>query len=72
MEGNLSEKLLQDVIVALRDAEYNPYDQLKGYIQTGDVSYITRAGGARDTISMIDRESIKEYLDKAKKLGYRP
>lgn len=67
MEGNLSEKLLQEVIAALRDAGYNPYDQLEGYIQTGDASYITRAGGARDTVSMIDRERIKEYLSKVKR-----
>ncbi len=67
MEGNLSEKLLQEVITALREAGYNPYDQLEGYIQTGDASYITRTGGARDTISMIDRNRIKEYLDKVKR-----
>lgn len=66
MEDKLSEKLLEEVIVALRDARYSPYDQLEGYMQTGDASYITRVGGARDKIINISRERIKEYLDKVK------
>lgn len=38
MEGNSSEKLLEEVIAALIDAGYDPYDQLESYIQTGDAS----------------------------------
>lgn len=66
MDGNLSEKLLEQVVSALRDTGYNPADQLEGYFQTGDASYITRVAGARDIISKIDRECIKEYLGKIK------
>ena len=47
MEGNLPGKLLQEVIPAPRETGYNPYDQLEGYIQTGDASHITRTGDAR-------------------------
>lgn len=65
MEDKLSEKLLEEIIAALRDAGYSPYDQLEGYIQTGDASYITRVDGARDKISNISREIIIAYLDKA-------
>ena len=44
MGGNLSEKLLEEVITALKDAGYSPDDQLEGYLQTGDASFITRSG----------------------------
>ena len=67
MGGNLSEKLLEEVISALKDAGYNPDDQLEGYFQTGDASFITRTGGARDTISWINLECIREYLERAKR-----
>lgn len=67
MEINSSEKLLEEVIAALRDAGYNPFDQLAGYIQTGDTSYITRAGGARDKIINVNLECVKRYLDTIKK-----
>lgn len=67
MGGNLSEKLLEEVITALKDAGYSPDDQLEGYLQTGDASFITRSGGARDTISKISPECIREYLDKTKR-----
>lgn len=72
MAVNWSDQLLQEVIVALKEAGYNPYDQLEGYVQIGDSSYITRFDGARDMISNISREIIKEYLEKVKRYARAP
>ena len=41
---------------------YNPYEQLWGYVATGNESYITRQGNAREIIKEIDIELIKNYL----------
>lgn len=63
MDDPMSRELLQEVVFALEQAGYNPYNQLKGYYQTGSTTYITRAYGARDLISKVHPEHIKEYLD---------
>ena len=44
------------------NAGYNPYEQLWGYVATGNESYITRQGNAREIIKEIDIELIKNYL----------
>lgn len=66
MDDNTPEELLEKVIAALREAGYNPYDQLEGYLRTGNASYITRTGGARNIISKVSQECIKNYLNKVK------
>ena len=52
------------VIKAIKQAGYNPYDQLTGYITTGNETYITRQGNARAIIKTLDINKIKEYLNK--------
>ena len=46
------------IVKALKDAGYDPYMQLYGYLETGDDTYITRKGNARDEIGELDREMI--------------
>ena len=46
------------VVSVLKDAGYEPYDQLYAYASTGNESYITRKGDARKLIAQLDREQI--------------
>ncbi len=57
-------KQLNEIEALLKDAGYDPYSQFMGYLETGDDSYITRKGNARQMIKLISIEAIKEYLDK--------
>ncbi len=47
MSTKLFDEAINIVIDALRKAGYDPYDQLYGYVSTGELSYITRQGNAR-------------------------
>lgn len=56
------QKKLTVVINALEKAGYNPYAQLKGYVSTGDATYITRQDGARAIVREMDERVICSYL----------
>ena len=61
----MKEKFLENVeyiISTLRDAGYDPYEQLYAYAITGNETYITRQGNARRIISSIEREKLIEYI----------
>lgn len=62
MEGKEVAPELLEVVEALIKAGYDPFDQLKGYLGSGDPSYITRQNGARDIIERIDEREIRRYL----------
>ena len=47
---------------AIRDAGFVPYDQLFGYVMTGNSAYITRRDGARETVMQIDPDLLRQYL----------
>lgn len=53
---------LEKVINALQEAGFEPFDQLIGYVLTGDALCITRHGNARAIVSGMDRIRIKEFL----------
>ena len=55
------------VISALQEAGYEPFDQLTGYIRTGNMCYITRHGGARDRIEKMDTAQLRIFLKYYKK-----
>ena len=55
------------IVKALKDAGYDPYMQLYGYLETGDDSYITRRDNARDEIGELDREMVREFMMALKK-----
>jgi uncharacterized protein (UPF0297 family) len=50
-------------VSVLKDAGYEPYDQLYAYASTGNESYITRKGDARKLIVQLDREQIWNYIE---------
>ena len=53
---------MSEVYMALQEAGYEPYDQLTGYIRTGNDQYITRRRNARKIVTEMDPEMIKLYL----------
>ena len=53
---------ISEVYLAIQEAGYEPYDQLRGYIRTGNGQYITRRSNARKIVSEMDPEMIKQYL----------
>lgn len=57
------EETLEYVVSVLREAGYNPYEQLYGYLNTGNVTYITRKGNARTLVAELDQEQIWKYIE---------
>lgn len=53
---------IERIIAALRQAGYDPYSQLQGYLITGNAAYITRTGNARDLIRSVDICELQMYL----------
>ena len=63
-ENKVQEAILT-VYNALKEKGYNPINQMVGYIMSGDPSYITSYGGARASISKVERDEIIEELVRA-------
>ena len=55
-------ELLQTIIASMKEAGYDPHDQLYGYYTTGEESYITRRGNAREMIKSVSLETIRDFL----------
>ena len=53
---------ISEVYLAIQEAGYEPYDQLIGYVRTGNDQYITRRHNARKIVTEMDPEMIKLYL----------
>ena len=53
---------MSEVYMALQEAGYEPFDQLTGYVRTGNDQYITRHHNARKIVTEMDPELIKQYL----------
>lgn len=53
---------ISEVYLAIQEAGYEPYDQLTGYVRTGNDQYITRRRSARKIVTEMDPEMIKQYL----------
>ena len=58
------DKRISEVSSALSAAGYDPCAQLTGYLQTGDETYITRKGNAREIIRMLDKKMVAQYVAK--------
>lgn len=63
-----NKQILEEVYRALEEKDYNPIDQLVGYLISGDPSYITSYNNARTMIKSSDRdeliaEMLREYVD---------
>lgn len=56
----------EEIIASIKEAGYEPYDQLYGYITTGKEEYITRAGDAREKIKKLNWLQLKKYVEQMK------
>ena len=54
------ESVMREVYAALVEKGYNPINQLVGYIQSGDPTYITSYNDARTKIRSVDRDDLLE------------
>lgn len=57
------EEKLSIISEALESRGYDVGVQLTGYLQNGDASYITRCNNARELISTLEKNDIKNYVD---------
>ena len=55
---------MEEIVRAIREAGYEPYDQLYGYVTKGKEEYITRKGNARGKIKQLNWLAVKEYVEK--------
>ena len=60
------QSLIEEIATLLKQAGYDSYAQITGYVETHDESYITRKGEARDKIKTISFSALKEYLIQSK------
>lgn len=63
-DNKVFEAAMNRIVAELKAAGYNPYDQLRGYLQTGNAVYITRQGNARTLIQGLDKEQIAAYVSR--------
>ena len=61
------EETINYVVSVLKEAGYEPYEQLYGYVSTGNEAYITRKGNARDMIIKLDKVQLMQYVSKIRK-----
>ena len=62
METNF-ENIMAHIVASIREAGYEPYDQLYGYLKTGDDTYITRTGDARNLIKKLERNQVQCFFE---------
>lgn len=53
------------VYQALKDKGYNPFNQIVGYLISGDPAYIPRHNNARVLIRKVERDELIEELVKS-------
>lgn len=61
-EVNEVSEVLNQVFRALKESDYDPVDQLVGYLISGDPAYITSQRDARTLIRRLERDMILEEL----------
>ena len=62
MEPTCSDEDFEAILNAIRDAGYDPYAQIYGYLTTGNDAYITRTGNARAMIQLVDKAKLMQYV----------
>ena len=62
MSAKSFEEKITIVIHALKKAGYVPYDQLYGYVSTGESAYITRQDNARALVESMDKDELRDFL----------
>lgn len=58
-------EILAKVYAALKEKGYNPVNQIREYIMSGEPLFITSHNGARATITKCERDELVEELVKS-------
>jgi uncharacterized protein (UPF0297 family) len=61
-DSNEVSKMLHLVYDALDEKDYNPINQIVGYLLSGDPAYIPRHNDARNLIRRYERDEVLEEL----------
>jgi len=61
------EETIEYIVAVLKEAGYDPYEQLYAYASTGNEAYITRKGDAREIATKLDRNQLMQYISKIQK-----
>ena len=56
------EKIFNEIVDALIEKGYSPYEQITGYLEMGSDTYITRHGDAREKIKHLDKDQLRKKL----------
>ena len=70
-EENKAETIIRQASAAMEEKDYNPVNQLIGYLLSGDPAYVTSYKEARSLIRKLERdelleELVRSYLEKLK------
>ena len=53
---------MRHIIEAMKEKGYDPYTQLTGYVMENEPTYITNHRGARQLITTLDIECVKQFV----------
>lgn len=66
-----AKEILLTVYEALQEKEYNPVNQIVGYLLSGDPAYIPRHKNARSLVRKKERDELIEELVRYYMAGHR-
>lgn len=61
-EGSKVKDIISKTYIALKEKDYDPINQISGYLQSGDPTYITSHNNARKLIRMVDMDDLLKEL----------
>ncbi|WP_195575973.1 IreB family regulatory phosphoprotein [Paenibacillus sp. 1001270B_150601_E10] len=61
-QATSSQDIILSVYDALKEKEYNPINQIVGYLLSGDPAYIPRHNNARSLVRKKERDELIEEL----------
>ena len=63
MPGEQCTATIMDMVMkSIQRAGYDPIAQIQGYLQTGNVQYVTRVSHARELIQSLEISEVAEYV----------
>lgn len=63
MDEQVFRETFSEIVSAIKETGYDPYEQLMGYLKTGQEYYITRTRNARTLIKTLEPERIQECVN---------
>ena len=62
MDELVFRETISEIVSAIKEAGYDPYEQLVGYLKTEQEYYITRTRNARTLIKTLEPERLQQYV----------